>query len=81
MLEASYRYSRPQIAAALEGLLAGDDRIGEHSEAVQASLKDFKAGRLDFTDALIVNVNLARCEGTATFDRKAARHDGFIRVS
>ena len=46
-----------------------------------ASLDDYKTGRLDFTDALIGRVNLARgCDATATFDRKAAKLDGFIAV-
>jgi predicted nucleic-acid-binding protein len=70
------------IAAAVEGLLAGNDRIVEHHDAVRASLEDYKQGRLDFTDALIGQVNRARgCEATATFDRKASKLDGFIAVS
>jgi predicted nucleic-acid-binding protein len=82
VLRSSYDYSRSQIAAAVESLVAGADRIVEHAEAVQASLYDYKAGRLDFTDALIAHVNKTRgCEATATFDRKAAKLDGFVRVS
>jgi predicted nucleic-acid-binding protein len=66
----------------VEGLVAGADRIVEHQDAVRASLDDYTAGRLDFTDALIGHVNRARgCQATATFDRKAAKLDGFIRVS
>jgi predicted nucleic-acid-binding protein len=82
VLNSSYDYSRSQIAAAVEGLVVGADRIVEHRDAVRASLDDYKTGRLDFTDALIGHVNHARgCEGTATFDLKAAKLDGFIRVS
>jgi predicted nucleic-acid-binding protein len=37
---------------------------------------------LDFTDALIAYVNKGSgCKATATFDRKAAKLNGFIRVS
>ena len=61
----------------LRGLLAGDDRIVEHPDAVRASLDDYKAGRVGFTDALIDQINRARgCEATATFDRRAAKLDG-----
>lgn len=82
VLNSSYDYSRSEITAAVEGLVVGADRIVEHQDAVQASLDDYKAGRLDFTDALIGHVNRARgCEATATFDRKAARLDGFVGVT
>ncbi|MEA2987840.1 MAG: hypothetical protein QOG83_551 [Alphaproteobacteria bacterium] len=64
----------------MEGLLAGNDRIVEHHDAVRASLEDYKQGRLDFTDALIGQVNRG-CAATATFDRKASKLDGFISVS
>jgi hypothetical protein len=40
------------------------------------------AGRLGFADAVIGHVNRVRgCEATATFDLKAAKLKGFIRVS
>ena len=82
VLKSSYDYSRPQIAAAVESLVVGADRIVEHPDAVQASLNDYKAGRLDFADALIAHVNKScGCEATATFDREATKLDGFIRVS
>ena len=82
LLTGTYGYGRSEIAAAVEGLLAGDDRVVEHHGEVRASLEDFKAGRADFADALISHINRARgCEATATFDRKAARLDGFVRVS
>lgn len=82
VLNASYDYTRSQIAAAVENLVVGADRMVEHPVAVQASLDDYRAGRLDFTDALIAHVNKSSgCEATATFDRKAARLGGFVRVS
>ena len=82
VLASSYGYNRSEIATAVEGLIAGVDRVVEHHHAVRASLDDFRAGRLDFTDALIGHVNRARgCEATATFDRKAARLEGFMHVT
>jgi predicted nucleic-acid-binding protein len=82
VLKASYEYTRLQIAAAVEDIMIGADRMIEHAAAVQASLDDYRAGRLDFTDALIAHVNKIRgCDATATFDRKAAKLRGFVRVS
>ena len=81
VLTSSYGYSRAEITGAIEGLLAGRDRLVEHDGAVRASLEDFREGRLDFTDGMIGHINRARgCEATAIFDRKAARLDGFVRV-
>ena len=82
VLAVSYGYGRSDIAAAIEGLLIGGDRIVEHHDAVRASLEDYKKGQADFVDALIARVNRAYgCEVTATFDRKAARLDGFVQVA
>jgi predicted nucleic-acid-binding protein len=82
VLNASYDYTRSQIASAVESLLGGADRMVEHPAAIQASLDDYRAGRLDFTDAVIAHVNRScGCEATATFDRKAAKLDGFVRVA
>ena len=77
-----YDYSRADIAAAVENLLAGDDRIIEHHDEVREALEDYRSRRADFIDAVIVRVNRARgCEATATFDPRAAKVNGFVAVS
>ncbi len=77
-----YGYSRAEIVQALEMLMAGNDRVFEHHEEVRAALKAFSSGRVDFVDALIAAINRARgCDVTATFDRRAAKHAGFIHVA
>jgi predicted nucleic-acid-binding protein len=82
VLARTYGYSRSEIAGTVESLLAGDDRIIEHHEAVRAGLDDYRSGRVDFIDAIIARINCARgCEATVTFDRKAARIEGFVRVT
>jgi predicted nucleic-acid-binding protein len=82
VLAGPYGYKRAEIAAALESLLGGSDRIIEHHDAVRASVEDYKAGSVDFTDALIGHINRAYgCEATATFDRRAAKLDGFVSVA
>jgi predicted nucleic-acid-binding protein len=82
VLAGSYGYSRSEIGAAVEGLLAGGDRIVEHHDAVQASLQDYRTGGADFVDALIGHINRARgCDATATFDQRAAKLDGFVLIA
>lgn len=72
---------RSRIASAVEALLAGEDRMVEHHEAVRAGLDDYKSGRADFADAVIARINRAQgCEATATFDERAAKLNGFVIV-
>jgi predicted nucleic-acid-binding protein len=74
-------YGRREVAAAIERLLSGRDRLLEHHNEVAAALADDKAGRIDLVDSLIGRINRARgCTATATFDRRAAKLDGFVRV-
>lgn len=82
VLDRVYRFPRRQIAAAIESLLMGQDRIVEYHDDVQAALAEYRSSNIDFIDAVIGRINLARgCEATATFDRKAAKLKGFVRVA
>jgi len=81
VLGAFYGYSRSAIADAISRLLSTDDIIIEHRELVQKVLDDYSSHSASFSDALIGEINLARgCEATGTFDRKAAKLDGFVLV-
>jgi predicted nucleic-acid-binding protein len=80
-LERSYLYERPRVASAIEALLAWPALLFEDAEHVAAILPTYVAGKANFADLLVASVNRARgCKATATFDRKAARLDGFIAV-
>jgi predicted nucleic-acid-binding protein len=75
-------YDRTAVAAVVERLVGGQDRQIDHHDETIAALTDYKAGRLDLVDALIGRINRARgCTATATFDRKAAKLDGFVLVN
>lgn len=81
VLENLYDYRRSDIARAIDILLASRDLAIESDEQVRLALRTYKAVRCDFIDALIGEVNRARgCEATATFDRKAAKLEGFVAV-
>jgi predicted nucleic-acid-binding protein len=77
-LERAYGYERKDIAAALEKVLRTAEFLIEDAEAAWAGLKAYQRQRADFADVVIARSNRARgCEVTATFDRRAARMDGF----
>lgn len=81
VLSSVHDYRRAEIAPIIEKLLSSRDLIVEDEAAVRAALRTFTSRNIDFADALIGEVNRVRgCEATATFDRKAAKLDGFVSV-
>jgi predicted nucleic-acid-binding protein len=81
VLQNAYRHGRADIVLALEGLLANASLEIESREQVERAVRTYKTSNCDLVDALIGEINRARgCEATATFDRKAAKVEGFIRV-
>ena len=82
VLASVHDYRRGEIAPIIEKLLSSNDLMLEDEGAVRVALQAFKTANVDFADALIGEVNRLRgCDATATFDRKAAKLDSFIRVS
>jgi len=82
VLQSIYGYSRANILLAMETLLANGSLAFESQQQVHSAVLAYKTTNCDFVDALLSEINLARgCEATATFDRKAAKVKGFIRVS
>jgi predicted nucleic-acid-binding protein len=82
VLGGSYAYGRREITSAIETLLASRDLAVEAEDQVRAALRTFAKSSCDYIDALIGEINRARgCEATATFDRKAAKLDGFVLVA
>jgi predicted nucleic-acid-binding protein len=81
VLTRGYRYGRAEVARVIEHLLASEELLLEDGELIRSALTAYERSNMELSDALMGRVNLARgCEGTATFDRKAARQEGFIRV-
>ena len=76
-----YHFDRTKAADVVSRLLASPEIVLEDSNAVLAALRTFMTRNIEFADALIGEVNRARgCEATATFDRKAAKLQGFVGV-
>lgn len=81
VLARGHRYGRADIGRVVGQLLASEELVLEDEEVVRSALRSYEASVIEFADALMAKVNLAHgCEATATFDRKAARQDGFIKV-
>jgi predicted nucleic-acid-binding protein len=77
VLDRGYGYERDEIADALEKLVAANQIRVEDPSAVWAGLRALRAGD-DFADVVIGQTNRAAgCEATVTFDRRAARLEGF----
>jgi predicted nucleic-acid-binding protein len=80
VLETAYKYSRGDVALALEKILRTKQfEIEDHQDA-WSSFREYQAGA-DFADAFIATVNRRLgCEHTVTFDRKAVRGTGFVTL-
>jgi predicted nucleic-acid-binding protein len=77
VLERAYRFSRMEIATALEALLSAMEQEIEAADDVGTGLYRYRAGRSGFADLMIAAA--ARRSGTqelVTFDRRAADNPG-----
>ena len=81
VLRTGYRKDRAEIARAIENLLGSRKFLLQDSGLVSAPLRAFGKTSVGFTDVLIAEINRANgCNTTATFDRKAARVEGFTLI-
>lgn len=77
VLSKAYQYSRGEITAALEGLLAAVELEVEDAGALGAILHLYGAEGHDFADVMIRQIGLARgASAMVTFDARAARLEG-----
>jgi predicted nucleic-acid-binding protein len=77
VLERAYRYSRNEIASALEGVLAAAELEVEASDDVGAVLHAYRDQGFGFADLMIAAAGRrVGAESLVTFDRKAARLPG-----
>jgi predicted nucleic-acid-binding protein len=77
-LDRVYKYSREDIAKALEVLLNAKELCFEHPDETHYAARLFSSGSGDFADSLIGAIAIKHgCTDTLTFDRKAARLEAF----
>lgn len=78
VLETGYGFSRTEIAAALERILATAQFEIESKDLALAALDDFRRSAADFSDCLIGRRNRAAgAPETVTFDRNLKGLEGF----
>jgi predicted nucleic-acid-binding protein len=81
VLDSVYGYGRDQIAAVLAHLMLAAELLVESRAEARAALDAYRRGGADFADHLLGLTNRsAGCELTGTFDRKAARVEGFALI-
>ena len=81
VLARTYQYSRDEIAIAIEGLLQVREFEIQNTEEAWHALQFFRQSNIGFADLYLCVINKAQgCECTLTFDKKAAKFDGFMAV-
>jgi len=81
VLGRTYEYSRAEITAVVERLLATEQIVVEDADLAWLALSDFKASKADFADCLIGRKNLRLgCDATATFDGRLKGLAGFAAL-
>lgn len=81
MLRSRYSLSRSEILAVFSGLLASVEITIEDEASVERALFLWKNSSGDFADCLIGARYLELgCRATASFDNRALRLPGFVRV-
>ena len=74
----AYSYRRDEVILLLEQLLGGKQFQFEDKAAVQKAVQLMRAGKADFADYLLGQINQqAGCSETATFDAKLKDSDLF----
>jgi predicted nucleic-acid-binding protein len=74
----TYKADRESVADGFLNLFLSRKITFQESPAVYAGLRALKDGTMDFHDAMIRYLGQKTgCDTTLTFDKRAARHDGF----
>lgn len=78
VLDTVYGLPAREIAQAVERMLQADTLVIQNEQEVFTAAVALKSGRGSFADALVGALGTwAGCSSTLTFDRKAARVEGF----
>ncbi len=81
VLRSRYEMAKAEIVAAFSALLETADLAFEDEPSIETAVYSWKDSAAEFADCLIESRNRRLgCRATATFDRKALKHAGFISV-
>lgn len=81
-LDRRYRLDRATIAIRLNGVLNSSEFVLPFAQEALSALEQYRNGSADFADYLLAEINRSLgCETTFTFDRAAARANGFTLLA
>jgi len=81
VLRSRYQLGKPVLQTLLSGLLESMELAIEDEEAVEEALYFWQTSSAEFTDCLLAaHHRRLGCEATLTFDAKAGRVSGFLRI-
>ena len=81
VLETVFGYGRTDIGAAIDAILGNAAYVVDGHETVAAALAQYRNGKADFSDCLIVARNAAAgCIGTASLDKAMRPLPGVIAL-
>jgi predicted nucleic-acid-binding protein len=81
-LDRTYKLDRESIAERVDRIVKSSEYVVAFPEAAMAALANFRNGSAGFADYLSAELNHSLgCETTYTFDRAAARADGFTLLN
>jgi predicted nucleic-acid-binding protein len=81
VLDKVYSLSSQEIAQAIERMLQADNLVVQNEQEVFTAMIVLKSGTGSFADGLVGALGKwAGCGSTLTFDKKAARLEGFVVV-
>lgn len=82
VLERGYKYSRESISKAIKQILSTEEFIFEDQEVLWISLNNYNQIKVDFSDALVGELNKKYgCAITFTFDKTAVKSTVFKLAS
>lgn len=81
-LERQFKVARSHVAEHLEGFLDAPEFVIPFASEARAALVEFRSGSANFADYFLAEINRSLgCETTFTFDRAAARANGFTLLA
>lgn len=78
VLDSGYKYSKSQITKTIMQILSTKEFAFEHHSLLWLALESYESSNVDFSDALIAQLNKShKCSMTYTFDKQALKLEGF----
>jgi predicted nucleic-acid-binding protein len=78
VLERGYKYSKEEVSKVIKQMLSTEEFAFENQELLWLALSQYNQNKLDFSDALIGELNKKfGCSETLTFDQAAIKANNF----